>query len=79
MWFDRVAATEWGIDGINVNVIAPLAWNSQLENRFLAYPDAFKTNVKMPPMGYYGHVEKDIGRPCVAFVSSDMKYLSGKR
>ena len=27
----RVAATEWGKDGINVNVICPLAWTSQLE------------------------------------------------
>lgn len=27
----RVAATEWGKDGINVNIICPLAWASQLE------------------------------------------------
>lgn len=28
----RVAATEWGPDGINVNVVCPLAWTAQLEN-----------------------------------------------
>ena len=28
----RVAATEWGRDGINVNVVCPLAWTAQLEN-----------------------------------------------
>ncbi len=28
----RVAATEWGKDGINVNVVCPLAWTAQLEN-----------------------------------------------
>ena len=28
----RVAATEWGADGINVNVVCPLAWTAQLEN-----------------------------------------------
>ena len=27
----RVAATEWAKDGINVNVICPLAWTAQLE------------------------------------------------
>ena len=47
----RVAATEWGKDGINVNVICPLAWTAKLEQFQQAYPDAFKANVKMPPMG----------------------------
>ena len=45
----RVAATEWGADGINVNIVCPLAWTAQLENFQKAYPDAFKANVKMPP------------------------------
>ncbi|MDE7279763.1 MAG: SDR family oxidoreductase, partial [Oscillospiraceae bacterium] len=27
----RVAATEWGKDGINVNIVCPLAWTAQLE------------------------------------------------
>ena len=46
----RVAATEWGKDGINVNVVCPLAWTAKLEQFRDAYPDAFKANVKMPPM-----------------------------
>ena len=54
----RVAATEWAADGINVNVVCPLAWTAQLENFEKAYPDAFKANVKMPPMGHFGDVEK---------------------
>jgi len=58
----RVAATEWGADGINVNVICPIAWTAQLENFQKAYPDAFKANVKMPPMGHYGDPELEIGR-----------------
>ena len=74
----RVAATEWGPDGINVNVICPLAWTAQLENFQKAYPDAFKANVKMPPMGHYGDVEKEIGRVCVQLVSPDFKYMSGE-
>lgn len=74
----RVAATEWGKDGINVNVVCPLAWTAQLENFEKAYPDAFKANVKMPPMGHYGDVEKEIGRVCVQLASPDFRYMSGE-
>ena len=74
----RVAATEWAKDGINVNVICPLAWTSQLENFEKAYPEAFKANVKMPPAGHYGDPETEIGRVCVHLASPDMKYLTGE-
>ena len=74
----RVAATEWGKDGINVNVICPLAWTSQLEKFEQDYPEAFKQNVKMPPAGHYGNVETEIGRVCVQLASPDFKYLSGE-
>ena len=74
----RVAATEWGKDGINVNVICPLAWTAKLEQFQQAYPDAFKANVKMPPMGHYGDPEKEIGRVCVQLAMPDFKYLSGE-
>lgn len=74
----RVAATEWAPDGINVNVICPLAWTSQLEQFEKAYPDAFKANVHVPPMGRFGNTEKDIGRACVSLASPDFKYMSGE-
>ena len=74
----RVAATEWGKDGINVNVICPIAWTAQLENFEKAYPDAFKENVKMPPMGHYGDPETEIGRVCVQLAHPDFKYLTGE-
>ncbi|MBR2391819.1 MAG: SDR family oxidoreductase [Clostridia bacterium] len=74
----RVAATEWGKDGINANVVCPLAWTAQLEQFEKAYPDAFKANVKMPPMGHYGDSELEIGRACVALASPDFKYMSGE-
>lgn len=74
----RVAATEWGKDGINVNVVCPLAWTAQLEQFQNAYPEAFKANVKMPPMGHYGDAEKEIGRVCVQLASPDFKYMSGE-
>lgn len=74
----RVAATEWAKDGINTNVICPLAWTSQLENFQNAYPEAFKANVKMPPAGHFGDSELDIGRVCVQIVSPDFKYMNGE-
>ena len=74
----RVAATEWGKDGINVNVVCPLAWTAQLEQFKDAYPDAFDKNVKMPPMGHFGDSELEIGRVCVQLASPDFKYMSGE-
>ena len=74
----RVAATEWGKDGINVNVVCPLAWTAKLEQFRDAYPDAFKANVKMPPMGHYGNAETEIGRVCVQLAMPDFKYMSGE-
>lgn len=74
----RVAATEWAKDGINVNVICPLAWTAQLENFEKAYPEAFKANVKMPPAGHFGDAETEIGRVCVQLAHPDFNYLNGE-
>ena len=74
----RVAATEWARDGINVNVIAPLAWTAQLEKFQQAYPDAFEKNVHTPPAGYFGRPEEDIGRACVRIAHPDFKYMTGE-
>ena len=74
----RVAATEWGRDHINVNIVCPLAWTAQLEQFQKAYPDAFEKNVKMPPMGHLGDAEQEIGRVCVQLASPDFKYMTGE-
>lgn len=76
--FSRVAANEWAKDNINVNVICPLAWTTQLENFQAQYPEAFKTNVHMPPMGHYGNSETEIGRVCVHLANPDFKYMTGE-
>ena len=74
----RVAATEWGRDNINVNIVCPLAWTAQLENFQKAYPDAFEKNVKMPPVGHLGDAELEIGRVCVQLASPDFKFMTGE-
>lgn len=74
----RVAATEWGPDGINVNIVCPLAWTAALENFKDTYPEAYEANVHMPPMGHYGNVEHEIGRVVVQLCSPDFKFMSGE-
>ena len=74
----RVAATEWAKDGVNVNIICPLAWTAQLEQFKNAYPDAFDKNVHTPPMGHFGDSELEIGRVCVQLASPDFKYMTGE-
>ena len=74
----RVAANEWGPDGINVNIVCPLAWTAQLEKFSNDYPEAFQANVKTPPVGHFGDTEKEIGRVCVQLASPDFKYMSGE-
>ena len=74
----RVAATEWSKDGINVNVICPLAWTAQLEKFQKAYPEAFEKNVHTPPMGFFGDPEEHIGRACVQLAHPGFKYMTGE-
>ena len=74
----RVAATEWAKDGINVNVVCPLAWTAQLEQFKNAYPQAYEANVHTPPAGYFGNPELDIGRVCVQLAHPDFKYMTGE-
>ena len=74
----RVAATEWAKDGVNVNIVCPLAWTAQLEQFKNAYPEAYEKNVPVPPAGHFGDAELEIGRVCVQLASPDFKYMTGE-
>lgn len=74
----RVAATEWGPDNINVNMIAPLVMTDQLKAWKEAYPDMYAATIKGIPMGRMGDPEMDIGRVCVFLASEDAKYITGE-
>ncbi|MCD8212252.1 MAG: SDR family oxidoreductase [Oscillospiraceae bacterium] len=74
----RVAATEWAEDGINVNVICPLAWTAALQTYKDDYPEGFEANVTPPPMGYFSDPEEDIGHICLQLGSPTFKYMSGE-
>lgn len=73
----RVAATEWGPFGINVNVICPLAMTESLENWKQEYPELYERTIQGIPMGRFADAETDLGRLCV-FLSSDGKYITGE-
>ena len=74
----RVAATEWGPDGINVNIICPLVMSQALMNWKAQYPEIYERTIQGIPAGRFGDPEKDIGRTAVFLCSEDAKYISGE-
>lgn len=74
----RVAATEWGPYGINVNVICPLVMTDALEQWKAAYPDVYEQTIKGIPLGRFGDAEKDIGGTCLYLASEAASYISGE-
>ena len=74
----RVAATEWGPDGINCNIICPLVMTDQLAAWKEAYPEAYQQTIQGIPAGRFGDPESDIGRTAVFLCSEDASYISGE-
>ena len=73
----RVATTEWGQYGINVNVICPLVMTEQLEAWSKEYPEVYAKTIQGVPMQRFADAETDIGRLCV-FLGTDGKYITGE-
>lgn len=74
----RVAAAEWGTDGIRVNVVCPLAMTESLEQWKEAYPDLFEKTIQGIPLGRFADPQQDIGRVCVFLASDDAAYVTGE-
>lgn len=74
----RVAATEWGEFGINVNVLCPLAMTETLAQWKDQYPELYAKTIQSVPMGRFADSEKDIGRVCVFLASDDASYITGE-
>ena len=74
----RVAASEWGPDGIRVNVICPLAMTESLEQWRDAYPELYAKTIQGILLGRFADAEKDIGRVCVFLASEDGSYVTGE-
>lgn len=74
----RVAANEWARDGINVNVISPLALTEGVENYIEANPGVEEKLLAGTPMRRFGAPEGDIGRVAVFLASEDASYMTGQ-
>ena len=74
----RVAATEWGPDGVRVNVICPLAMTEGLEKFKEEYPDRYEQTIKAVPLGRFADPEKDIGEVCVFLASDSASFITGE-
>jgi 2-hydroxycyclohexanecarboxyl-CoA dehydrogenase len=73
----RVAAREWGPDGIRVNVLVPAAMSPAAEAFRDAQPERFARVTAQIPLGRFGDAELDIGRAVVALAAGDLDYLTG--
>lgn len=74
----RVAAAEWGPDGIRVNVICPLAMTESLMDWRENYPDLFAKTIQGIPLGRFADPKDDIGRVAVFLASDDAHYITGE-
>ncbi|WP_420881551.1 SDR family NAD(P)-dependent oxidoreductase [Rhodococcus sp. (in: high G+C Gram-positive bacteria)] len=75
--FSRTAASEWGVDGIRVNAVAPHALSPALARWTAERPEEAKAFVKTIPLGRIGECEDDIGRAVAFLVGPDARYLTG--
>jgi 2-hydroxycyclohexanecarboxyl-CoA dehydrogenase len=73
----RIAAKEWGPDGIRVNVICPAAMSPGAQAFADADPDRFRRVLRGIPLGRFGRPEEDIGRAVAALAGDDLSYLTG--
>lgn len=74
----RVAATEWGPDGINVNIVCPLVETPQMLKWKEEHPDHYAQTIKGIPLNRFGDAKKDVGRTCVFLASEDASFISGE-
>ena len=74
----RVAAAEWGPDGIRVNVICPLTMTESLQEWKEHFPELFEKTIQGIPLGHFADPKDDIGRVAVFLASEDAQYVTGE-
>lgn len=74
----KVAATEWGPDGIRVNVICPFANSPGVEIWKQHFPEAYAAQIAKVPLRRIGDCEKDIGGAAVFLASDQAAYVTGQ-
>lgn len=74
----RVAANEWGPEGINVNLISPIALTPGVEAWRESAPELYEKMINGIPKRRLGDPEEDIGRTAVFLASADADYITGQ-
>ncbi len=74
----RVVASEFGADGITVNLISPIANSEGVQAWAKAQPEYYQGVLAGIPMGIFVDPEQDIGRAAVFLASEDSKYITGQ-
>jgi NAD(P)-dependent dehydrogenase (short-subunit alcohol dehydrogenase family) len=73
----RVAAREWGKDGITVNVIYPAAASKRGLDFMQRDPERFARAMAERPIGRLGDPEEDIAPVALFLASDDSRFLTG--
>ncbi|KRG16354.1 SDR family NAD(P)-dependent oxidoreductase [Lederbergia galactosidilytica] len=74
----RVAANEWGPEGINVNLISPIALTPGVEQWRENAPELYEAMLNRIPLRRLGDPEQDIGQVAVFLASNDSDYITGQ-
>lgn len=73
----RMAALEWGADGIRVNAVIPNGMSPGLEMWSQFAAEEFAAFVATIPLGRVGRLEADVGRAVAFLLSDDAGYVTG--
>lgn len=73
----RMAALEWGKDGIRVNACIPNGMSPGLQMWSEFSPQEFDDFVNTIPLGRVGRLEEDVGRAVAFLLSDDAAYVTG--
>ncbi|HWB65801.1 MAG TPA: SDR family oxidoreductase [Mycobacteriales bacterium] len=73
----RMAALEWGPDGIRVNACIPNGMSPGLKMWSEFAKDEYDDFVRTIPLGRVGRLEEDVGRAVAFLLSEDAAYVTG--
>ncbi|MBO1902479.1 SDR family oxidoreductase [Leucobacter weissii] len=73
----RIAAKEWGADGVTVNVINPYVASAESERYEKAHPEIIAEIMKTIALGRIGDAELNVGSLAVYLISEGGKYMTG--
>jgi NAD(P)-dependent dehydrogenase (short-subunit alcohol dehydrogenase family) len=74
-----VAAREWGVDGIRVNTIAPVALTDTILHGLAPeYSEFVKQSMSENPLGRYGDPANDVAPVLMFLASDDSRWVTGQ-